>query len=60
MRHVAEPKEPRRPRVKLPDLVPAKAAHGGSAVLHPNEAPLPIPPPGFVMSSDHRNDDPQR
>jgi hypothetical protein len=41
----------RRDRVEVPDLAPKKEVRGGgSSVLHLNEPPLPIPPPGFVVS----------
>ncbi|MFL6529627.1 MAG: hypothetical protein ACJ8HU_00395 [Chthoniobacterales bacterium] len=38
--------------VELRDLTPSKEPSGGSHALHLPEAPLPIPPPGFVVDQD--------
>jgi hypothetical protein len=38
--------------VELRDLTPSKDPCGGSHALHLPEAPLPIPPPGFVVEQD--------
>ncbi|MFL6595065.1 MAG: hypothetical protein ACJ8HQ_06445, partial [Chthoniobacterales bacterium] len=41
--------------VELRDLEPSKEPCGGSHALHLPEAPLPIPPPGFVVEHSDGN-----
>ena len=48
------PKKPNKKKstIKLVDLTPKKDARGGQT-SYSNNAPLSIPPPGFI--SDHEN-----
>lgn len=43
-----------KPGVKLRDLTPSREVKGGCSGrgLHPEVPPLPIPPPGFVVTRD--------
>lgn len=43
-------------KVELRDLTPTKEPFGGNHALHLPEAPLPIPPRGFVVEQDSSGD----
>jgi hypothetical protein len=45
--------------IKLRDLPPKKDAQGGHA-SYSNNAPLSIPPPGFISSRENRTPDKHR
>jgi hypothetical protein len=55
------PKKPTRKKstIKLLDLTPKKDARGGHA-SYSNNAPLSIPPPGFISSRENRTPDKHR
>jgi hypothetical protein len=55
------PKKPNKKKltIKLLDLTPKKDARGGHA-SNSNNAPLSIPPPGFISARENRMPDGHR
>jgi hypothetical protein len=49
----------KKPGIKLTDLTPKADARGGHASYSRN-APLSIPPPGFISSQESRTPDKRR
>jgi len=56
------PKKPNKKKltIKLLDLPPKKDARGGHASYSNNNAPLSIPPPGFISAHENRMPDRRR